>query len=363
MCKEKNSFTEEEKELIQKLLENTSVNFLLGAGASFFYEKNKLNFPLMADLLNTVKSDNNIIDFISRMKEAKDNPIYEEILKLYEFHLFSDEANIEEFLSQLEAFVNLLAVNDTIKKDLIEQRDLSMSLILKRINESDCSNIIGIYEKFYNTLIKINKKSEKVSTKKYNVFTTNYDMLNEAAMENLKLYYYSGFFGVYDRKFNMSYYNYSYTDTVDLYGHKYYEKTNYINLYKLHGSLSWQMNNNELVEVLNHRENKHPVIIYPSMTKYNLTNLIVYYQSLLREFSSKLQKPNSSLFVIGSSLGDEHLLKIIENTLDLENFNLVIFSYSDVKNGSIIDILNKRENVYVFTGNKCTLLGFSSIYE
>lgn len=66
-------------------------------------------------------------------------------------------------------------------------------------------------------------------------------MMNEIAMECLNIHFYSGFEGIVNRKFNLSYYNYNFVD------HFLYNKSqvktipNHINLFKLHGSLSGVM--------------------------------------------------------------------------------------------------------------------------
>lgn len=354
--------------LLKRLLENTNVNFLLGAGASKVkVEGTDKPFPLMVDLLQEVRNNTEITDYYSELKtkENDSDSIYYYLLDIYEKDLFGDNSNIEEFLSKLEGILNVTN-EGKIFDEVTKQTKITKTIILERIKDSDIQSALKVYNDFYNSLIIVNKNSEKSNHKKFNIFTTNYDMLNEASMEELKLYYYSGFHGIYNRTFNMAYYNYSYTDTIDLYGNKYYEKTNYINLYKLHGSLSWketEKDEEKILTEIDYRNNEDPIIIYPSMTKYNLTNLIVYYQSLLREFSGQLKKPNSTLFVIGNSLGDQHLVKIIEDALDLEYFNLVILSYSNPPLNSVIRRLSERKNVYSFYGANCTLSLIASLYK
>lgn len=45
----------------------------------------------------------------------------------------------------------------------------------------------------------------------------------------------------------------------------------------------------------------------------------------MREFSNRICNSNTTLFVSGMSMGDEHINKIIENALTLDSFHLVIF--------------------------------------
>lgn len=45
----------EQIELVKTLLKNTNINFLLGAGTSYNIVDEKVNFPLMQDLLEYIK--------------------------------------------------------------------------------------------------------------------------------------------------------------------------------------------------------------------------------------------------------------------------------------------------------------------
>jgi len=57
-------------------------------------------------------------------------------------------------------------------------------------------------------------------------------------LEEKGIKYYSGFSGFFLRKFNSSYYDYGYYESTKLVNYNFYRKRDYINLIKLHGSLS-----------------------------------------------------------------------------------------------------------------------------
>jgi hypothetical protein len=174
----------------------------------------------------------------------------------------------------------------------------------------------------------------------FNVFTTNYDMLNEKTMEKMNIHYYAGFEGVVKRKFNLAYYNYGFVDNFVVNKSKVEVKPEHINLFKLHGSLSWYLNDkDELVEKNPYEIEFLPEIIYPSVDKFKNTNLIISYSALMREFSNRLCQRDTALFVSGMSMGDEHINKIIENALTIISFHLIIFGCG--KSELISELKNK----------------------
>ncbi|WP_395016971.1 hypothetical protein, partial [Robinsoniella peoriensis] len=65
----------EQLELIKILMKNTNINFLLGAGTSYNPVVGKVNYPLMWDLLDYIKSNTNVIDFYSGIKKDSIIPV------------------------------------------------------------------------------------------------------------------------------------------------------------------------------------------------------------------------------------------------------------------------------------------------
>ena len=338
-----------QKDRIELILLHSNVSFLLGAGASVNNVEGKLSFPLMRDLLETVKSDKYITDFYAMLsdKTKSDLDQYGMIKSLFDGFVFSDSANIETFLSSLdcvEEFIN----NDEFKKSVISCREKVRTAIKDRINESDAETVIDIYKNFYNALHHLREiNSDSSST--FNIFTTNYDMLNESAMEELGIHYYAGFYGIAKRRFNISYYDHEFVNTHRIKRAKYVVDNNHINLYKLHGSLSWSFDEstNELIEKNPFDMDFQPEIIYPSSSKYQRTNSIVFYSALMREFSDKLCQEGTTLVVSGTSLGDEHINKLIENALSIPSFTLLIFGFNDEQISGLKNSYSKHPNVIV----------------
>lgn len=330
--------------LIKTIFKNSHVNFLIGAGASHNLIKGKCHYPLMYDLLKYVRDHTDVKEFC---EEIKSTSLYPEALKslicnIFEKYLYEENSNVEKFLSVLEG-ADLYIQDEKLKSKIRDAKDLVKSVIRKRIMISDDDTVITNYAKFYRGLKKL-KESNAIKNQTFNVFTTNYDMLNEKAMEDLNIHYYSGFEGVVSRKFNMAYYNYGFVDDFVVSKSKVEIKPEHINLFKLHGSLSWCLNDeDELVEKNPYELEFLPEIIYPSVNKFNNTNLIISYSALMREFSNRLCQRDTALFVSGLSMGDEHINKIIENALTITSFHLIIFAYGKQK---LINELKSKYAIY-----------------
>lgn len=200
--------------------------------------------------------------------------------------------------------------------------------------------MLDTYVAFYNGLKNV-KEVNGLKNQTFNIFTTNYDMMNEIAMESLNIHYYSGFEGIVNRKFNLAYYNYDFVDNFQVNHANVKVTPDHMNLFKIHGSLSWFMEGEELVERNPYEQEFLPEIIYPSVDKFNNTNLIISYSALMRELANRLCREKTTLFVSGMSMGDEHINKIIENALTINTFHMVLFCaaerrFTDAANGRSI---------------------------
>lgn len=332
----------EQIELVKVLLKNTYVNFLLGAGTSYNKVMDKMHFPLMGDLLEYIKTNTEVRKFYDNLKKNSFIPgcIGEMVVQLYDKYLFANSANIEKFLSVLDG-IDLYLTDNSFRIEVERQRDYIRTLIRDRIKKSDIETALDNYILFYNGLKNV-KEMNGLKNQTFNIFTTNYDMMNEIAMENQNIHYYSGFEGIVERKFNLAYYNYDFVDNFQVNQTNVKVTPNHMNLFKIHGSLSWYMKDGKLIEKNPYEQDFLPEIIYPSVDKFKNTNLIISYSALMRELSNRLCQENTTLFVSGMSMGDEHINKIIENALTINTFHMVIFCVDDL----LISYLKEKYRVY-----------------
>lgn len=337
----------EQMDLIKVLLKNTNINFLLGAGTSYNRVDGKINFPLMGDLLKYIRDNEDVKSFYEKLKAETAVPAGMGVMLsgLYEGYLFSDDANIEKFLSVLDG-VDLYITDADFKKEVEDQRNLIRQLIRDRLNSSDADTVMDIYIAFYNGLKNL-KEVNGLKNQIFNIFTTNYDMMNETAMEVQNIHYYSGFEGIVNRRFNLAYYNYDFVDNFQVNQSNVKVTPNHMNLFKIHGSLSWCMKDGELIERNPYEQEFLPEIIYPSVDKFTNTNLIISYSALMRELSNRLCREKTTLFVSGMSMGDEHINKIIENALTINTFHMVLFCATEGEITKLKDKYHAYKNVVV----------------
>lgn len=162
-------------------------------------------------------------------------------------------------------------------------------------------------------------------------------MLIEKTAEEMGIHVNNGFAGFHFRTFMPS--------TFHLGTHLNYQdgekvNTKSINLFKLHGSLSWEFDDSKPPYGITEKQQDFALldcnnriiadipecIIYPVQSKKSYS-LDLPYSEMFRQFIEFVNKDNSSLIVIGYSFLDEHVNDIITNALSNPNFNLIVFSF------------------------------------
>jgi hypothetical protein len=309
--------------MIEKLkdtIQDCNINFLLGSGLSCPYLKTLGNLEsLLTDLETRVLQ-----------------PTERDILRVSLYKRYFDEV-ISKNLGILKPDVGAQAV--------LKQYELFLS----------CVNSILLRRKI------------TILSKEANLFTTNIDIFLDKALENLSLEYNDGFNGRFTPRFSLSN-----LKTSRFKKSLHYDKTAEIpvfNLSKLHGSLSWEIQNGSVTFSvdLNHvrridEKSLSPdhvvevpddatidtllasvptkkidaatdafieayeqlLIVAPTKEKFKHTLMNQTYYELLRLYSNELEKENTVLFVMGFSFADEHIREI---TLRAANSNPTLIIY------------------------------------
>lgn len=313
-----------------KLLDIKNISFLFGAGCSSFrgVGGEELGISTMVPLAGS------FYDSLSEEEKGFLKSIY-----IY----YNEEPYSKNMESFFEAILNyrnyLFQIPDLVSVGLSESKESIDAIVvkLKKFILSECAKpfesadnvVLGLYKKFYRKLIFRDRNLPKP-----NIFTTNYDVFSEKAMDALSIHYSNGFSGVIDRYFNPSVFDYAFSESMDVSENKWQIIDNFVYLYKLHGSVNWIWEEaegqlfsiKELQDVsferLSAQEN---TMIYPSPAKQN-TSLSSPYTDLFRELKFKISKSNSVLIVSGYSFGDEHINNIIYQSLAKPSFRLVVLA-------------------------------------
>ena len=320
--------SEKVRQALGESLNARNVAFLLGAGCSSFQVAGQeVGVPTMAPLAKEFT-----------MVHEPDNPSFPTAA---ERDLLSDQFGIditaEEYSCNLERLMELLfSLRFALQRSSLDQADAQLEIVNSLIRKvqaflwTKCTKgafangdntVTALYETFYRKLVLRDRSLPRPW-----VFTTNYDLFSETAMDRLGLPYANGFSGVIERRFNPATFRYALAEQLDLTNRKWSAVDGFVYLCKLHGSISWTEDDHGLFPI---RENAKPqdsgkVMIYPTPAKQN-SALGSPYADLLREFQSRIVREQSVLFTVGYSFGDQHINNIIYQALTIPTFRLVIF--------------------------------------
>lgn len=318
-------------ENIPKLIAEKNLNFLIGSGASFPF------FPTLGnieDLLTT-----------STVSESAKHLIY------------------------------ALYFNSIIRKNIN---------LLYPVDENEGEEVLKHYKDFVDMLLqKMQLRNSRISPNRVNIFTTNYDLFFELAIdrklqESQHLFFNDGSSGYFTRILSSD----NYHKTVSMNGvfDNYQNEIPMINLIKCHGSVSWVKHSDNIIKVSHdfnnlekcaekfdelkinieeqvilegflkswdlqslekvavdrsemlkvfYDEYKNLLIINPEKTKFHHTVLNEYYYSMLRLLSYELERDQTILLVFGFSFADEHISRLILRSLNNPFLQVYIFCFSD----------------------------------
>ena len=169
------------------------------------------------------------------------------------------------------------------------------------------------------------------------LFTLNYDTLFEQTCELLGIQYFDGFTGRADARFDPSVYGLDIYYPGEMSEGRVRRFDKFLHLYKLHGSIHWQLRNNELrarhsdlsefsnycnldfkkkaeklVDIID--TNLATIGILPTANKLAQT-LMMPFAHLFRAFQIRLSTPQTFLLVLGYGFGDAHVTQILEEAL------------------------------------------------
>jgi len=320
------------QDAFSKVLDGKNLSFLLGCGCSSFVKE-----------IATVKTDVGVPTMIPLAKKfysdilSADNKVWlKDILKLdIDADGFKD--NLEKFLGTLHSIYFFYETTGQEKEEaatkvaaVIKQaRDFLLEKCLNETNRTGNTDkdLVDLYKSFYRKLLYRNSNLPKP-----NIFTTNYDLYNEIALDKLGIHYVNGFSGGIKKYFNPTIFNYALAEKMDLSQSKWSVIDNFVYLYKIHGSLNWIQDeeDSKLFKVREIQETsyenlktKEVIMIHPTPLKQN-ASMGSPYSDLFREFQKKLMQNNNVLITLGYSFNDEHINNLIYQAFTIPSFRLIV---------------------------------------
>lgn len=342
-----------------KLIRGKNINFLMGSGAS-------------APLYPTLSLGENC-------------PSFEDVVS---HKNLSDTARIFMYLYYFEKIVSPIA----LRKDIFDM-----------IYGGD--QVVVNYEKLAGTLYAFLYSESNERPKRINIFSTNYDLLLERAFDDFLVKHPLVYFndrarGVFRRYISNQ--NFYLNVTHSGYNDNYRREVPTINLFKMHGSVSWKVEENSIlvindnqdiafirktvdeldislekvekvvaqsmnpviddfvailneeVSILNLDKNKlkeffslyeRIPIINPDKNKFSSTVLEQHYYQMIRSFSYELERKQSGLIVFGFSFADEHITDIFRRSLLNPELLVIIISYSLEEQEKHKNLFKGHENI------------------
>ncbi|MCA9474177.1 MAG: SIR2 family protein, partial [Nitrospira sp.] len=184
-------------------------------------------------------------------------------------------------------------------------------------------SVVALYRRFYQSLA---TRARGLAPPW--VFSTNYDLFNERAMDRSGIPYSNGFSGTVERRFNPATYRLALAEQLDITSRRWAAVDGFVHFCKLHGSVNWIEEDTGLYPI---RESHAPldpskdrVMIYPTPSKQTVS-FGSPYSDMFREFQRQVVQDQSVLVILGFSFGDEHVNNIIFQGLTLPGFRLVAF--------------------------------------
>lgn len=340
---------------LRKYLELENVSILAGAGTSFH-----LGSPIIRKIPEELKTElkNQIENYFSNIEK----PSYEDLfncLQADKFLKIQKGENYEIIQNYIYKMQEWLLTNcDTEKTKIRDDKDEHLK-----------ENRYYYHELFLKKLLQ-----RPNNLKRVNLFTTNYDLAFDYALDNLGIHYIDGFSGIHNRCFRPEVYDYDIYYPGQSVSGKVHRAEKVLRYYKLHGSLSWistaetVSNPYGIKEITNNNfklDVSQQLMIYPCVSKKTFT-LDLPYSELFRHFSQAIIQPQSVLITLGYSFYDEHINDIIYQALTLPSFTLIIVNYAKEKGkNEYIERLKKLEDhrIIVFDEDNKTTSTFTGFVK
>ena len=182
------------------------------------------------------------------------------------------------------------------------------------------------------------------------IFTTNYDLLMEEALERVRAPYFDGFTGGRDPFF----------DPVTVSSNDLPPR--WTRLWKLHGSLGWCSNDKD--EVVRTGKDSARHLVFPEHLKYEQTQKAPY-AALLDRLRAFLATPDTLLISIGFSFADAHISARIDEGL-AANASASVFAFQFQKlanEGNAGELARRLPNFSVYARDAAVVNGSEGIWQ
>ena len=179
------------------------------------------------------------------------------------------------------------------------------------------------------------------------IFTTNYDLLFEQALERSKTPYFDGFSGA-----NEPFFDPSSVASNDL-------PSRWVRLWKVHGSLGWATN--EKGEAIRTGQRRATHLVFPGHLKYDQTQKAPY-SALFDRLRAFLMTPDTLLIAAGFSFADAHISARIDECLAANpTASVFAFQFNPLDEEThAAEIAMRRSNMSVYSPDQALINGVAA---
>ena len=213
--------------------------------------------------------------------------------------------NVEDVLSRLRMMLEAVGASETLaglSKYELARLEKLLRREIARVANPQLDGIVETlpHRQFAQWLIKVSRQHP------VEVFTVNYDILIELALERERVPVFDGFVGSYQPFFH-----------PDSLRHKEWAPgENYTRLWKMHGSVTWRKETiGGRVRVVRGSTDQSGEMILPSFQKYDESRQQPY-ASFTDRLSRFLETDDALLVVCGFGFGDQHINNLIFEALE-----------------------------------------------
>lgn len=266
------------------------LGLFLGAGCpmSIRVGEPDKSLPLIPDIAGITKA---VCEELAKCSEC--GPL----LKIVEDHFKKDgrnEVTVEDMLSHIRS-LRAVVGNDKVRELSAENLD--------KLDETICGFIHALVDKSlpsnetpYHYIASWVDAAAR--DKPVEIFTTNYDLLMEQALEDYRVPYFDGFAGARKPFFDLR------AMEEDMLPPR------WARLWKLHGSINWYQLAAKGVFRGSVNESVTKRVIHPSHLKYEESRRMPYL-AMIDRLRAFLKQPTATLIICGYSFRDEHLNEVI----------------------------------------------------
>lgn len=319
--------------LLAAFLQVKNLSILIGAGPSYPLGSPQIRAMTVSDIEGMITAagitaDAESLGLVSQLVEREGGTI-----------------DLEGMLRTLGAALSLAGGSDAIQFTEIATSAptvLNTRHMLNRALAAACdlpkgvppeSDPLQAHRSFFRRLL----RARRLDLPRVRVFTTNYDLLIEKALDQDGITYFDGFSGTVERIFRPETFERDLFLPPDPDQRRMLRVPDLLYLHKLHGSINWRSRSRsstageDVIQVPTFQPSSGDelAIIFPTPLKEG--DVLAYpYSVMFRTFMAALAEPDSALLSIGFGFADDHINRQILQALGSPSFQLMAVAPSSV---------------------------------